>query len=118
MPTSGSLVGAVAALAAVFVLRHITKTKRNRTSRIQLNKERVVILGASSGVGRALTKHYAARGARVYAIARREELVHRLVDECGASCEAFVGDFTNPEDMERLRSNILQSWGGVDTVHI
>ncbi|KAJ3574994.1 hypothetical protein NPX13_g4186 [Xylaria arbuscula] len=118
MPTSGSLVGAAAALAAVLVLRHITKAKRKRPTRIQPSKERVVILGASSGVGRALTKYYAARGAKVYAVARREELVRKLADECGAGCEAFVGDFTSPEDMKRLRSNILRKWGGLDTLHI
>ncbi|KAI0512836.1 short-chain dehydrogenase [Xylaria bambusicola] len=121
MPTSRHLWSAVALLVLllhVVVSRHITKAKRKRTTRIHPDKERVIILGASSGVGRALTKHYAARGARVCPVARREELLQELVKECGSQCTPFTGDFTSPADMERLRRKILQEWDGLDTLHI
>ncbi|KAK5631373.1 hypothetical protein RRF57_007087 [Xylaria bambusicola] len=121
LPTSKYLWSAVALLVLllhVVLSRHITKAKEKRTTRIHPDKERVIILGASSGVGRALTKLYAARGAKVCPVARREELLQELVNECGTQCTPFTGDFTAPVDMERLRRKIIQEWDGLDTLHI
>ena len=39
---------------------------------------RVVITGASDGIGAALARHYAARGATLGLIARREDLLRTL----------------------------------------
>ena len=38
-----------------------------------LEGRRIVVTGASSGIGRALVRSYAGTGARVVAVARREE---------------------------------------------
>ncbi|RYC63067.1 hypothetical protein CHU98_g3162 [Xylaria longipes] len=61
MPSSVHLAGTVTVLAAVFVLRRIIKKKKYRSRRVQPTEERVLILGASSGLGRTLAKQYAAR---------------------------------------------------------
>ncbi|KAI0906679.1 short-chain dehydrogenase [Ustulina deusta] len=118
MPTPGHVTGAVAALAAVFVLRHMIKAQRNRPTRVQLTEERVLILGASSGLGRTLAKQYATRGARVCAVARRSEPLVELAKECGDRCLPFVGDFTDAADMEKLRGQLLREWDGLDTMHV
>ncbi|KAI3323740.1 short chain dehydrogenase [Xylariaceae sp. AK1471] len=118
LPDSGHIVGAVTALAAVFVLRHIIKTQRQRPNRIRQAEERVLILGASSGLGRTLTKQYAARGARVCAVARRNEPLVQLAKECGDRCLPFGADFTNAVDMAQLREELLRQWDGLDTLHI
>ncbi|KAI1148246.1 short-chain dehydrogenase [Nemania diffusa] len=120
MPDSRHLAGAVTftAIAAVFVLRHIIKARNHRSKRVRPTEERVLILGASSGLGRTLAKQYAARGAKVCAVARRSEPLARLTQECGDRCLPFVADFTQAADMERLRGQLLRQWDGLDTLHI
>ncbi|HVL52644.1 MAG TPA: SDR family oxidoreductase [Vitreimonas sp.] len=52
-----------------------------------------VVMGASSGIGRATALELASRGARVVVAARRTELLDTLVDECLAmGVEAFAVD--------------------------
>ncbi|KAH8890048.1 short-chain dehydrogenase [Thozetella sp. PMI_491] len=91
---------------------------RRRDRRLAHAEERVLIIGASSGVGRALAKRYAARGARVCAVARRADQMASLAAECGERCIGRVADFSKPEDMVALRDFLLAEWGGLDTVHI
>lgn len=118
MPDSRYLAGAITAIAAVLVLRRITKAQNQRTQRVRLAEERVLILGASSGLGRTLAKQYAARGARVCAVARRSEPLVELAQECGDRCLPFVADFTDAAEMETLRSQLLRQWDGLDTLHV
>ncbi|KAJ8121241.1 hypothetical protein ONZ43_g2262 [Nemania bipapillata] len=120
MPNSKHLAGAVTAtaFAVVFVLRHIIKARNYRSKRVQPIEERVLILGASSGLGRTLARQYAARGARVCAVARRSERLAIVAQECGNRCLPFVADLTEAADMERLRAQLLRQWGGLDTLHV
>ncbi|KAH8156487.1 hypothetical protein CIB48_g11760 [Xylaria polymorpha] len=118
MPTSAHLAGAVTAIAAVFVLRRIIKMRHHRSRRLQPTKERVLILGASSGLGRTLAKQYAERGAKVCVVARRSEPLAELARECGDGCLPFVADLTEAVDMGKLRELLLRQWGGLDTLHI
>ncbi|ORY70514.1 short chain dehydrogenase [Pseudomassariella vexata] len=82
------------------------------------SEERVLILGASSGVGRAIAQQYARRGARVCIVARRAEKISALAAECGKGCIWEVADFTAAEDMVRVRDTILRKWDGLDTLHV
>lgn len=119
MLDSRHLAGAVTAVAAVFVLRRIiVKTRRNRCKRVRPTEERVLVLGASSGLGRTLAKQYAARGARVCVLARRSEALVELARECGDRCLLFAADFTDAAGMEKLRGQLIRQWGGLDTLHI
>lgn len=43
--------------------------------------KQVLVTGASSGIGYAAAKHFAARGATIFAVARREERLRTLLDE-------------------------------------
>ena len=52
---------------------------------------RVFLTGASSGIGEALARHYAARGATLGLVARREELLRKLAGARSASpCETYA----------------------------
>ena len=49
-----------------------------------------LVTGASSGIGRQACKAFAARGAQVIAVARREELLSALVQELGGGPHAYL----------------------------
>jgi short-subunit dehydrogenase len=74
--------------------------------------ERVLILGASSGIGRSLAHKYASRRAQICIVGRRQELLQTVAQECtvlGASnAIAFTGDFSRPEDTVVIRDRLEQ----------
>ena len=57
---------------------------------------RVLITGASSGVGLATARRFAAEGAAVALLARRADLLTALADDLGDSASAFPVDVTDP----------------------
>ncbi len=72
---------------------------------MSLRGKKVVITGASSGIGRAAALEFARRGSNLVIAARRGELldeVARLCRERGVECSAIVADVANREDCQRL----------------
>ncbi|KAG9126818.1 hypothetical protein FRC07_001850 [Ceratobasidium sp. 392] len=115
----------VAGVSLIAGVRLISTPKR--TQIIQPSDERVLVIGASSGVGRATAAAYAKRGARVAIVARREDLLQELKEECIRMLEIpdkadrvlpIVADFGSGDDMARVRNTIQQAWNGLDTVVI
>ncbi|KAH9888620.1 NAD(P)-binding protein [Xylariomycetidae sp. FL2044] len=119
---TSTVVVVVAALVLVqkIIRRSCPRGGDIRHAAIPPAEERVLILGASSGVGSSLAKCYAARGARLCLVARREEQLSILANLCGATCLCLyeVADFTSVHDMVRLRDRLLAAWGGLDTIHV
>ena len=80
----------------------------------------IVITGASSGLGRALSLWFSARGSRVYAAARRLDMLESLQKEASAGKGKVVPvqlDVTQPEVMvEKLRALDDATEGGIDLV--
>jgi NADP-dependent 3-hydroxy acid dehydrogenase YdfG len=84
---------------------------------VSLNGERVLIVGASSGIGRATALLFAREGAKVYATARREDRLASLAAEL--ECEGLamyygVADAAHHISMERLAADAAKKLGGVD----
>ncbi len=75
---------------------------------------RVVVTGASSGIGAALAEQLAARGDRVVLAARRKDLLDVLAAKLGSNTHAVVADVTSRADVERLRDRAIDALGGVD----
>ncbi|KAI0003572.1 short chain dehydrogenase [Xylariaceae sp. FL0662B] len=117
---SMSLTGTIVAATAIYYLvqRTFRTSAKSRTRAINVNEERVLILGASSGLGRAVAKRYAARNARICIVARRAEQLSALAGELGDRCIWVVADFTSVEDMVRVRERLLAEWGGLDSIHV
>src|SRR5258708_20973831 len=53
---------------------------------------KVFLTGAWSGIGEALARHYASRGATLGLVARRGDLLRTLRDSLGVPAEIFAAD--------------------------
>lgn len=105
---------AITALSLAVPLLLVLKSTSNRR---HIPSERVLILGASSGLGRSLALHYAQRGARVCVVARRADKLGKTFDG-DYRCLVQVADMTVVADMVRVRAAVAAAWGGLDTVHV
>ncbi|KAI0785926.1 hypothetical protein C8Q75DRAFT_881515 [Abortiporus biennis] len=106
--------------------------RRKRQGLIPKEKERVLILGGTTGVGREIAIEYARRGARIYVVGRKADEIAAIKRLCKQQylvlhgvpklreeenfLRSVYGDFANPEDMVRVRAEIEEVWGGVDTI--
>jgi NADP-dependent 3-hydroxy acid dehydrogenase YdfG len=79
-------------------------------------KDRVaLVVGASSGIGRACVAMLAADGAKVMASARREDRLRGLKsDLAGRTVEICAADATRVEDMDRLAAETKRLFGTVN----
>ncbi|WP_235828586.1 SDR family NAD(P)-dependent oxidoreductase [Actinomadura rubteroloni] len=85
-----------------------------------LGGRRVVVTGASSGIGRALAIGLARRGARLAVTARREELLRELAAEItgagGPAPEVLTADLSHPGVAADLAARCVAALGGVDVL--
>jgi short-subunit dehydrogenase len=80
---------------------------------------RIILTGASEGIGRALALALAARGARVALAARDRERLETLAAECrarGGEVLAIPTDITNHQDLDWLVTETAKTFGGIDVV--
>jgi NAD(P)-dependent dehydrogenase (short-subunit alcohol dehydrogenase family) len=77
---------------------------------------RLLVVGASSGVGRAIGLAAAAAGASVAFAARRLDLLKTAVDEAGSPSLAVVCDVTDPSSVVEAVEGVVKVFGGLDAV--
>src|SRR5262245_37960040 len=78
---------------------------------------RILITGASQGIGKALADEAARRGARVLAAARSLDLLQELSDTArgrGDQLEIIQADITRADDRLRMHEAAVASFGGLD----
>ena len=78
----------------------------------------ILILGASSGIGAALAREYARRGAIVALAARRAERITQLAGELGGAPRALAipCDVTRDGDCERAVAQTVAAFGRLDVL--
>ncbi|MDF0750098.1 SDR family oxidoreductase [Marinobacter sp. 71-i] len=85
----------------------------------QLNNKKVLVTGASSGLGHHFARTLAASGARVVVGARRVERLEGLVaeiTESGGQADAVSLDVTSRDSVSAALDHLQDLWGGVDVV--
>ncbi|MFM7242606.1 MAG: SDR family NAD(P)-dependent oxidoreductase [Planctomycetaceae bacterium] len=86
-----------------------------RLARRRIAGKRFLVTGASSGVGRAVAAELAARGARVFATARRQQRLDDLA-HTSDSISVLAGDICDPEFRPRLVAAAATALWGLDGV--
>lgn len=84
---------------------------------VKLQNQNVLVIGASSGIGRETAVLFAREGARVMASARREDRLQQLKAELakeGAAIETLTADASKAAEMERLAQVTRERIGEID----
>lgn len=82
-----------------------------------ISGSRMLITGASQGIGKALAERAAARGAKVLVCARKIELLEEVAKEIrakGGVIEIVAADITDPADRQKLVETAERAFGGLD----
>lgn len=84
---------------------------------IDVAGKRILLTGASSGIGEAAAEKFAAKGATVIAVARRQELLDDLVGRItakGGDARAHAVDLSDMDAIDDLVATVERDLGGVD----
>ncbi|XP_069504571.1 hydroxysteroid 11-beta-dehydrogenase 1-like protein [Ambystoma mexicanum] len=79
---------------------------------------KVLLTGASAGIGEQMAYHYATFGAQIVLTARREDVLEKVMEKClklGARSVFYIAaDMSLPPDTEKVVKFALEKLGGLD----
>jgi len=82
----------------------------------QLDDKTALVTGASTGIGLAIARRFAAEGATVYLTGRRQSALDAAVAQVGDRGIAVRGDVSDLGDLDRLFAEITDRSGRLDVV--
>jgi short-subunit dehydrogenase len=85
-------------------------------ARVEKRYQRVLITGASSGIGRSMAIWWAKRGATVWATGRRTAMLEGLARETDGRVQPVAMDVTRPKETVARIQAIDHDCGGLDLV--
>lgn len=81
-----------------------------------LQGRRILITGASSGIGKELAQQLASQGAKLALAARNEDKLNALAASLSGEVLVVPTDVTREEDRQRLLERAVERFGGLDVV--
>jgi NADP-dependent 3-hydroxy acid dehydrogenase YdfG len=81
-----------------------------------MEKRVAVITGASSGIGRATARLFAANGYQVIGVGRNQASLDQLQSEADASIGVYTADVTRPEQVDALVAETGGTYGRIDVL--
>lgn len=81
-----------------------------------MSRKTYLITGASTGIGAALARAWAARGDNVVLAARNEDALKELAQQCGPNALAVKTDVTDPKQCEAMVKAAVDRFGGLDVL--
>src|SRR5260370_13475424 len=96
---------------------HVLTKEARMGRRRQIEGSRILVTGASQGIGKGLAEESAKRGDQVLAVGRNESLLQELAGRIKArnlSFHVLAGDVTLREDRQRMAEAALNRFGGLD----
>lgn len=88
----------------------------NSTQR--LSGKVAVITGATSGIGLATAKRFAAEGARLFITGRRADVLDKAVAEIGNNVTGIQADSAKQADLDRLFARVKEEAGRIDVLFV
>ncbi|MFB7635399.1 SDR family NAD(P)-dependent oxidoreductase [Streptomyces sp. NPDC056149] len=82
----------------------------------QLDNKTALVTGASTGIGLAIARRFAAEGATVYLTGRRKAELEHAVDQIGDRAIGIRSDVSQLADLDRLFAEITERSGRLDIV--
>jgi short-subunit dehydrogenase len=85
----------------------------------RLDKQVVIVTGASAGIGEATARMLAREGAIVVMVARRFERLEAIkkeIEQAGGRAFAIAADITSAEDRDRIVQETLHEFGRIDAL--
>jgi ribitol 2-dehydrogenase len=79
-----------------------------------LRKKTMIVTGASSGIGRAVSRRFGAEGVKLALVARSAERLKALAEELGPDCIALPLDITKPADVASMVKTTADRFGRID----
>lgn len=79
---------------------------------MKVEGSKVLVTGASRGIGEALAREFAARGAQVCGVARSADALQRVADDIGGV--AVTADLGDPEQVDGLQARVEAEFGPID----
>ncbi|NWD21619.1 SDR family NAD(P)-dependent oxidoreductase, partial [Pseudomonas sp. IPO3778] len=80
----------------------------------RLNGKIALITGGNSGIGLATAIRFAAEGAQVVIVGRRQEELDKALQIIGAGTVAIQGDISNLDDLDRIYAQVKADKGRID----
>jgi NAD(P)-dependent dehydrogenase (short-subunit alcohol dehydrogenase family) len=84
---------------------------------VDLDGKRILLTGASSGIGEAAAEQFARHGATVVVVARRQDLLDTVADRITTACGRAMSmpcDLSDMDAVDALVADVQERIGGVD----